>query len=323
MEQKKRRTNGRHENLRGMLRSRGVQGLLATAAVFQALIVAERVEDRGDTRAEAAQAVRTAPALLEVLPPVAVTQLALDAPKEKAERAEESAEQKALALAEKYSRDGYRVSPELARDIHDAAVEHGIGLETAFGLVRAESGFRTSATSPVGAVGLTQLMPRTARWLEPGVTTRELRDPEKNLSIGFRYLKDLIEKYDGNERLALVAYHRGPGTVEIENARTGQMMPVGPAYWRDVTEHGARLDVTAAAARLTIPWLIVHGDADTSVPVDEGRALFDAAGEAAELLVVEGGDHGFGGRHPYAGATPELRMAAEATLDWFDEHLEP
>lgn len=111
--------------------------------------------------------------------------------------------------------------------------------------------------------------------------------------------------------------------VEIENGRTKQMMPVGPAYWRDVQAHRDRLDIPAAAARLTIPWLVIHGDADTSVPVDEGQRLFDAAGEDTELLVVEGADHAFNGKHPYAGATPELRTAAEATLEWFDTHLEP
>jgi fermentation-respiration switch protein FrsA (DUF1100 family) len=67
--------------------------------------------------------------------------------------------------------------------------------------------------------------------------------------------------------------------------------------------------------------MIVHGDADATVPVDEGQALFDAAGEAAELLVIEGGDHTFGSSHPYPGATPELRTAADATLDWFGTHL--
>jgi uncharacterized protein len=68
------------------------------------------------------------------------------------------------------------------------------------------------------------------------------------------------------------------------------------------------------------PWLIVHGDRDTSVDVADAHRLFDAAG-AAELLVVDGGDHGFGARHPYAGATPELHTAVEATLEWFEQHL--
>lgn len=118
-----------------------------------------------------------------------------------------------------------------------------------------------------------------------------------------------------------VAVWEEGGTVEIANARTGQQMPVGPGYWADVVRNHTRLDVTGAAARLRVPWLIVHGDRDGSVPVTEGRALYDAAGDDAELLVVEGGDHTFGAKHPYAGATPELRTAAGATLDWFDRHL--
>lgn len=116
------------------------------------------------------------------------------------------------------------------------------------------------------------------------------------------------------------AWRRGE-EVLVENARTKQRMPIGPAYWRDVEENRARLDIGAAAARVTVPWLIVHGDGDASVPVDDARTLYAAAGENAELLVIEGADHVFGARHPYAGATPELRTAAEATLEWFAETL--
>jgi uncharacterized protein len=111
-------------------------------------------------------------------------------------------------------------------------------------------------------------------------------------------------------------------SASIVNARTGQTMPVGPDGWRDYRASEPRLDVLAAASRLQVPWLIVHGDADDSVPIDDGHRLFDAAGAAAELLVVEGGDHGFGARHPYVGATPELRTVVEATIEWFETHLE-
>lgn len=119
-----------------------------------------------------------------------------------------------------------------------------------------------------------------------------------------------------------VAAWQAGRAVEIENGRTKQRMPVGPVYWEDVMAHKERFDIPAAAARVAVPWLIIHGDADPTVPVDEGQRLFDAAGENAELFVVEGGDHGFGGKHPYEGATEDLRMVAEATLDWFDTHLE-
>ena len=119
------------------------------------------------------------------------------------------AEVQAAAYAEQY-----RISADLARDIHVAAAEAGISPKVAFGLVRAESSFRTTATSPVGAIGLTQLMPATARWLEPGITRTQLRNPETNLRVGFKYLRQLIEKYDGDEQLALTAFNRGPGTVD-------------------------------------------------------------------------------------------------------------
>ena len=123
-------------------------------------------------------------------------------------------EREALQLARKYRLEGYRIPTDLARRISEAAGENGIDLDIAFGLVRAESSFRTSATSPVGAVGLTQLMPSTARWIQPGVSRTALRDPETNLKVGFKYLRYLLEKYEGNEDLALLAYNRGPGTVD-------------------------------------------------------------------------------------------------------------
>lgn len=108
----------------------------------------------------------------------------------------------------------YKIPQSLAKEIYQAASAHGISARTAFGLVRAESSFRTAATSPVGAIGLTQLMPSTARWLKPGVTTQQLRNPETNLNLGFKYLRDLKVKYNGDEKLALLAFNRGPGTVD-------------------------------------------------------------------------------------------------------------
>ena len=110
---------------------------------------------------------------------------------------------------------------KLAESIYDLALKENIKPDVAFGLVRTESEFKTHATSHVGAIGLTQLMPATARWMRPGVQVSDLRNAEVNLSIGFRYLSELIEKYDGDERLALLAYNRGPGTVDRVLKRGG------------------------------------------------------------------------------------------------------
>jgi len=103
---------------------------------------------------------------------------------------------------------------ELAESIYDLALKEDIDPDVAFGLVRTESEFKTSATSHVGAIGLTQLMPATARGMRKGTTISDLRDPQINLSIGFKFLRELLEHYKGDKALALTAYNRGPGNVD-------------------------------------------------------------------------------------------------------------
>jgi soluble lytic murein transglycosylase-like protein len=135
----------------------------------------------------------------------------------------------------------YPINRQVAEAIYDAAVEAEVDPEIAFGLVRAESGFRNNATSVVGAIGITQLMPRTARWMQPGVSNQALRDPQTNAAIGFKYLRYLLDKYDGNENLALLAYNRGPGTVDGILRRGGNPDNGYAAFVRGETDHGHTL----------------------------------------------------------------------------------
>ncbi len=108
----------------------------------------------------------------------------------------------------------YDIPMELATRIHSAARDAGIDPVLAFGLVNTESSFRRTAVSWAGAVGYTQVMPATARWMEPGVGRGELFETDVNLEIGFEYLAYLLGYYEGDVRLALTAYNRGPGTVD-------------------------------------------------------------------------------------------------------------
>jgi hypothetical protein len=108
----------------------------------------------------------------------------------------------------------YDINRKLAVKIYDYATKHGVEPDVAYGLVFTESTFRERAVSHVGARGLTQLMPRTAKWLDPAVSNRDLFDPDVNLDLGFRYLRQLIDKYEGDLHHALTAYNRGPGTVD-------------------------------------------------------------------------------------------------------------
>jgi hypothetical protein len=107
----------------------------------------------------------------------------------------------------------YRIKPDLSRRIYDAAIAAGIEPELGFRLVRVESVFDPKAESSAGALGLTQLMPSTARVFEPNVTREQLLTADVNLRIGFRYLRGLIREYKGDLKLALLVYNRGPVAV--------------------------------------------------------------------------------------------------------------
>ncbi len=115
----------------------------------------------------------------------------------------------------------YSIPADLAASITDIALSEGIDPAVAFQLVRVESGFHRRAISPVGAVGLAQLMPPTAFELDPSLRYADLFDRETNLRLGFRYLRQMIERYDGDLWLALLAYNRGPGTVDSVLAAGG------------------------------------------------------------------------------------------------------
>jgi soluble lytic murein transglycosylase-like protein len=115
----------------------------------------------------------------------------------------------------------YGIPHDLAEDIYEVAEAEGVDPKLAYGLVNTESTFREGVTSYAGAVGLTQVMPRTARWLVPGTKKQDLFDRRTNLRLGFRYLDQLIDKYRGNLQLALTAYNRGPGTVDRVLSRGG------------------------------------------------------------------------------------------------------
>jgi soluble lytic murein transglycosylase-like protein len=95
-------------------------------------------------------------------------------------------------------------------EINAAASANGIDPALLKGLVSQESGFNPNARSGAGAVGLTQLMPGTAAAL--GVTNP--LDPAQSLQGGAKYLREQLDRFGGDEKLALAAYNAGPGAVQ-------------------------------------------------------------------------------------------------------------
>lgn len=107
----------------------------------------------------------------------------------------------------------YQIPADLAEDIYDIALAEGIDPALGFQLVKVESGFKATARSHMNAYGYTQLQLPTARYYDADITVQDLYDREKNLRIGFRFLRDLLEQFDHDMEVALVAYNRGPGRV--------------------------------------------------------------------------------------------------------------
>jgi soluble lytic murein transglycosylase-like protein len=104
--------------------------------------------------------------------------------------------------------------PELTPMIASAATQHQLEPKLLRGVIDQESNGRPCAVSPKGARGLMQLMPATIEQFKVG----DAFDPRQNIEAGATFLKQLLDKYKGDMKLALAAYNAGPGTVDQTGA---------------------------------------------------------------------------------------------------------
>ncbi len=119
------------------------------------------------------------------------------------------------------------------------------------------------------------------------------------------------------------AWERGE-TVPVVNTRTGQVLRLGRQNYDETRLHPERVDILAAAGAVSVPWLIVHGEEDSTVPMLEARNLAEAnrRGTAtARLRSIPGTGHTFDAAHPFEDEPAAFAEALRETLAWFDSRL--
>ncbi len=115
-----------------------------------------------------------------------------------------------------------------------------------------------------------------------------------------------------------VATWRRKGFTEITNSRTGDVMRLGTSLLEDVELHGkTKVNIENAAGKIKVPWLILHGTADETVPSSEAERLHSAAKGASTLRLIEGSGHTFEAKHPLNEIPSSLDKVIKETTNFF------
>lgn len=111
---------------------------------------------------------------------------------------------------------------------------------------------------------------------------------------------------------------RRRGSTDITNSRTGQVMRLETDLLDDVELNGkTKLNIEAAAAKIRVPWLIVHGTGDETVPSSEAEHLHSLSRGVSTLRLIREASHGFDAKHPLNEVPPALEKVVLETAKFF------
>jgi dienelactone hydrolase len=126
------------------------------------------------------------------------------------------------------------------------------------------------------------------------------------------------ERYDAGQ----IKQWQDNGFIQIENRRTKQMMRLDREILDDLMQNSKKLDILAAVRKIENPTLVIHGDQDISVPVDEAKTIYEnLACDIKALEIIEGAGHTLGINHPMNSVSVHFNTALDLTENWFDNYL--
>ncbi|MBL7471309.1 alpha/beta hydrolase family protein [Robertkochia sediminum] len=146
------------------------------------------------------------------------------------------------------------------------------------------------------------------------VTLKSAEEPRINSVTSWAGVSDFKARFaDAKTR----EYWKAKGVIHIENTRTKQQLPHYYQFYEDFIANEDRFTIKRAAQALEIPHLIVHGTQDPTVDQKEAQAL-KSWNPKAQLEIIEGADHVFGGGHPWAqqNLPPHMERVVQATLNF-------
>jgi len=134
-----------------------------------------------------------------------------------------------------------------------------------------------------------------------------------------------VADYNARWSDAMIADWQEKGVTEIENGRTGQIMPVKKLVYDDAIAHADRLMAVRRAEELDLPALFIHSKGEEGVPSAEAKTLFEhCASFQKELELIPDSGHTFGTSHPFTANQfpPPFRKVIDRSRDWFKAHLQ-
>ena len=127
-----------------------------------------------------------------------------------------------------------------------------------------------------------------------------------------------VERYSQGD---LIQWQR-EGYLEIENKRTKQIMRINIDLLNDIKNNKKKLNILDSAQKIEIPTLLIHGEMDDVVPLEEANNIYNHIGSSIkDLMIIEGGTHTFGINHPMESRSIQFDTVLDLTESWFDKYL--